>query len=57
MKSLKKVTRAGIVSALHKLSYKGMTKVVKFQTNGNIAGSAIFVNQVKSGTIVQLGLE
>ena len=57
MKSLKKVTRAGIVSALHKLSYKGMTKTVKFQSNGNIAGSAIFVNQVKSGTIVQLGLE
>jgi len=57
MKSLKKVTRAGIVSALHKLSYKGMTKVVKFQSNGNIAGSAIFVNQVKSGSIVQLGLE
>jgi branched-chain amino acid transport system substrate-binding protein len=57
MKSLKHVTRAGIVAALHKLTYKGMTKVVKFQKNGNIAGSAIFVNQVKSGAIVQLGLE
>lgn len=57
MKSLKHVTRAGIVAALHKLTYKGMTKVVKFQKNGNIAGSAIFVNQVKSGSIVQLGLE
>jgi len=57
MKSLKKVTRAGIVSALHKLSYKGMTKLIKFQTDGNISGSAIFVNKVESGTIVQLGLE
>jgi branched-chain amino acid transport system substrate-binding protein len=57
MKSLKKVTRSGIVSALHKLSYKGMTKIVKFQTNGNIAGSAIFVNKVTNGTISQLGLE
>lgn len=57
MKSLKHVTRAGIVAALHKLTYKGMTKVVKFQKNGNIAGSAIFVSQVKSGAIVQLGLE
>jgi len=57
IKSLKHVTRAGIVTALHKLSYKGMTKLVKFQSDGNIAGSAIFVNQVKSGAIVQLGLE
>lgn len=57
MKSLKKVTRAGIVSALHRLAYKGMTKVVKFQKNGNIAGSAIFVNKVEGGKIVQLGLE
>ncbi|MDE3065572.1 MAG: branched-chain amino acid ABC transporter substrate-binding protein, partial [Acidobacteriota bacterium] len=44
MKHLKKITRAGIVSELHKLAYKGMTKVVKFQSDGNIAGSAIFVN-------------
>jgi branched-chain amino acid transport system substrate-binding protein len=57
MKHLKHVTRAGIVGQLHKLSYKGMTKVVKFQMNGNIAGSAIFVNKVTSGAIVQLGLE
>jgi branched-chain amino acid transport system substrate-binding protein len=57
MKSLKHVTRSGIVSALHKLTYKGLTKVVKFQSNGNIAGSAIFVNKVTSGAIVQLGLE
>jgi hypothetical protein len=34
-----------------------MTKVIKFQANGNIAGSAIYVNQVKNGVIVQLGLE
>jgi len=57
MKSLKKITRAGIVTALHKLSMKGMTKVIKFQSNGNISGSAIYVNQVKNGKIVQLGLE
>ena len=57
MKHLKKITRAGIVSELHKLAYKGMTKLVKFQKDGNIAGSAIFVNQVKNGKIVQLGLE
>jgi len=57
MKALKKITRSAIVTELHKISYKGMTKTVKFQTDGNIAGSAIFVNQVKNGVIVQLGLE
>ena len=57
MKSLKRVTRAGVVAALHRLSYKGMTKIVKFQKDGNISGSAIFVNKVSNGTISQLGLE
>ena len=57
MKSLKKVTRAGIVAALHKITYKGMTRTVKFQTDGNLAGSAIYDNQVQSGKIVQFGLE
>jgi branched-chain amino acid transport system substrate-binding protein len=53
----KKISRSNIVSELHKISYKGMTKLVKFQSDGNIAGSAIFVNKVESGKIVQLGLE
>jgi branched-chain amino acid transport system substrate-binding protein len=53
----KKVTRAAVVKALHKLVYHGMTKLIKFQSDGNIAGAAIYVNQVKNGTIVQLGLE
>jgi branched-chain amino acid transport system substrate-binding protein len=57
MKSLKKVTRAGVVAALHKITYKGTTKTIKFQKDGNISGSAIYVNQVKSGIVVQLGLE
>jgi branched-chain amino acid transport system substrate-binding protein len=57
MKTLKKVTREGIVTALHKITYKGITKTIKFQKNGNISGSAIYVSEVKSGKIVQLGLE
>jgi branched-chain amino acid transport system substrate-binding protein len=56
-KHVKTVTRANVVKALHKLVYKGMTKLIKFQSNGNIAGAAIYVNQVKSGKVVQLGLE
>lgn len=57
MKHLKKITRLGVVNMLHRLAFKGITKVVKFQKNGNIAGSAIFVNKVENGKIVQLGLE
>jgi hypothetical protein len=57
MKTVKKITRASIVAELHKITYKGITKVVKFQKDGNISGSAIYVNEVKSGKVVQLGLE
>ena len=57
MKKVKKITRASIVAELHKITYKGITKVVKFQKDGNISGSAIYVNEVKSGKVVQLGLE
>ena len=31
-----KITRANIVTELHKISYVGITKTVKFKTNGNI---------------------
>jgi branched-chain amino acid transport system substrate-binding protein len=57
MKKLKKITRSALVAELHKISYKGLTKLIKFQKDGNIAGSAIYVNQVKNGKVVQLGLE
>jgi len=57
MAKLKTVTRAGIVAELHKITYKGITKVIHFQSDGNISGSAIYVNEVESGSVVQLGLE
>jgi branched-chain amino acid transport system substrate-binding protein len=57
MSKIKKITRAAVVTELHKISYKGITKTIKFQKDGNIAGSAIYVNEVKSGKLVQLGLE
>lgn len=57
MKSLKKVTRANIVNALHKIKFVGITKTISFQADGNIAGGAIYVSQVKAGKLVQLGLE
>jgi len=52
-----KETRANITNALHHVTWKGLTKTIKFQADGNISGSAIYVNQVKGGKIVQLGLE
>jgi branched-chain amino acid transport system substrate-binding protein len=57
MKKLKKITRSGLVAELHKITYKGITKTIHFQKDGNIAGSAIYVNEVKNGKVVQLGLE
>ena len=57
MKSLKVISRKNIVAALHKIHYMGMTKAISFQPDGNIAGAAIYVSQVKNGQIVQLGLE
>lgn len=57
MKSLKVISRKNIVAALHKIHFMGMTKAISFQPNGNIAGAAIYVSQVKNGQIVQLGLE
>jgi branched-chain amino acid transport system substrate-binding protein len=57
MKSLgTNVSRAGIVSGLHKITYKGLTKVVHFQPNGNISGAAIDVYVVKNGKINVVGL-
>jgi branched-chain amino acid transport system substrate-binding protein len=43
------VQRANIVTALHKITYKGLTKPVKFASNGNISGSAIYVSKVVCG--------
>lgn len=50
------VTRAAIVNALHSVNYKGITKTVQFQSNGNISGTAVYEYEVKSGSFAQLGL-
>jgi len=51
------ITRENVVLGLHKIVYKGITKVISFEPNGNIAGSAIYANEVIKGNLVQLGLE
>ena len=48
-------TPSAINSYLASNSYTGVTKTVKFQPNGNVSGGTIYVYQVKSGQIVQIG--
>ena len=43
------VTRQNIVTALHKITFKGITKTISFEANGNIAGTAMYINQVQKG--------
>jgi len=64
MQGLKNVSRSAIIAGIKSVTYKGITKTIKFNAAGDVAGTAIFVNQVKgSGSsasgykIVQLGLE
>ncbi|MGB9112116.1 MAG: branched-chain amino acid ABC transporter substrate-binding protein [Acidimicrobiales bacterium] len=54
-KAGKPITRPNIVTELHKISYVGITKTVKFKTNGNIYGATIFIYQVKNGKIAEIG--
>jgi branched-chain amino acid transport system substrate-binding protein len=51
------ITRENVVTALHKLTFVGLTKTIHFESDGNITGTAIYVNQVQHGQFVQLGLE
>jgi branched-chain amino acid transport system substrate-binding protein len=64
MQGLKNVTRSAIITGISKITYKGITKTIKFNSAGDVAGTAIFVNKIEgSGSsaggykIVQLGLE
>lgn len=51
------VTKADIISGLHDsgFSWNGLSKTVTFESNGNYAGKAVYMYQVKNGTITELG--
>jgi len=51
------MTRAKVLAQIKKITYKGITKTIKFNAAGDVAGTAIFVNKVEGSKIVQLGLE
>ncbi|HXW82348.1 MAG TPA: hypothetical protein VEJ84_22820 [Acidimicrobiales bacterium] len=38
------------------MSYRGLTKIVRFQPDGNMAGPSVYMYQVVHGRAVQLGL-
>lgn len=52
------VTKADIISGLHdpSFSYQGISKTVKFASNGNYAGSAVYMYKVVKGSIKEIGL-
>ena len=49
------LTRQKIVDAVKTIDYKGITKEIKFQPNGEVNGKTIFVYQVKGGKRAILG--
>jgi branched-chain amino acid transport system substrate-binding protein len=49
------VTRAKVVTGLTKVTYVGLTKSIKFQKNGDISVSAVYMYKVKGSNIVELG--
>lgn len=57
MKSLgSHITRSAIVAALHKVKYVGLTKTIRFQSDGNVVGDAVDMYRVRGGKINLLGL-
>jgi branched-chain amino acid transport system substrate-binding protein len=49
------VTRAKVVSGLHSVNYKGLTKTVAFGADGNIAGTSVYIYKAEGAHFVQLG--
>jgi len=47
MTKVKKVTRASVLAELHKLTYKGLTKVIKFNAAGDVSSNNVYVYAVQ----------
>lgn len=48
-------TPVAINNYLATIDYQGITKTIKFQPDGNIVGSTIYIYKVENGQIVQIG--
>lgn len=56
MKSLgNDITREKMVEAVKNIDYAGITKQIKFESNGEVAGKTIFIYEVKGGKRAVLG--
>ncbi len=49
------ITRSAVVTALKSIDYQGITKQVKFQSNGELSSTTVYLYKVKNGTISYLG--
>lgn len=49
------VTRESVVKAFGSVNFKGLTKTIAFEPNGEVKGSNVFIYQVKGGAITVLG--
>lgn len=49
------VTRSGVVAGLKSVNFQGITKPIKFESTGEVAGSTIYVYQVTGAKIVLKG--
>ena len=49
------LTRQSVADAVKKVDYAGITKQIKFEPNGEVAGKTIFIYQVKDGKRNVLG--
>jgi branched-chain amino acid transport system substrate-binding protein len=49
------VNRGAVVNGLKTVDYKGLTKQIKFQPNGEVTEKGIYVYAVQGGKITELG--
>ncbi|OYV65961.1 MAG: hypothetical protein B7X07_01040 [Actinobacteria bacterium 21-64-8] len=55
LRTLKVVTRAALVNALHRVTVHGISRTFRFQANGNMTGTSVFISQVQGHQIAPLG--
>lgn len=49
-------TRQAVETGLKTVDYQGLTKEIKFESNGDIGSTAVYIYQVQGSSIVSLGL-
>lgn len=55
LRVLRVVTRAAVIGELHRIVVHGVSRTIRFQANGNIAASSVFISQVQGDQIMPLG--